>query len=64
MLRLVAIGYGDRPLSMILGCEPSTAATHVRNIIAKLGATNRSHACYLAHAQGLLVNDGWGIRVS
>lgn len=63
MLRLVAIGYGDRPISMILGVAPATAASHVKNIAAKLGATNRSHACYLAQEQGLLRSDGINIHV-
>lgn len=63
VLRLVAIGYGDRPISMILGVSPSTAASHVKSIVGKLGATNRSHACYLAQQQGLLRHDGIDIHV-
>lgn len=49
---------------MILGCAPSTAESHVKNLVAKLGATNRSHACYLAQEQGLLRSDGTNIHVT
>ena len=49
---------------MILGCAPDTAASHVKNIIAKLSAKNRSHACYLAQEQGLLRSDGMDIHVT
>lgn len=48
---------------MMLGVAQSTAVSHCRHIMAKLGARNRAHACYLAVQAGLLAFDGEDIRV-
>lgn len=47
----------------MLGVAESTAASHCKNIMSKLGGRNRAHACYLAVCAGLLAFDGEDIRV-
>lgn len=63
MLRLVANGFGDRPIAMILGCGPATVASHVKSINDKLGARTRTQACVLARQRGDLIFDGFDHHV-
>ncbi len=57
VLRLLARGYTNREIStaLILGVE--TIKTHVANILAKLGQTDRTQAVVQALKQGLLLLD-------
>lgn len=64
VLRLLARGYTNREISaaLILGVE--TIKTHVANVLAKLGQTDRTQAVVQALKQGILLLDeieldGW-----
>jgi DNA-binding NarL/FixJ family response regulator len=48
VLRLVAAGKTDREIAAALSVSPHTASTHVRNILAKLGADSRTAAAAYA----------------
>ncbi|GIK72549.1 MAG: LuxR family transcriptional regulator [Chloroflexota bacterium] len=54
VLRLMAIGQPNRAIAETLIIAPSTVKTHVNNILAKLGATNRTEAVAKARAIGVL----------
>lgn len=48
VLQLMAMGYTNQEIAQNLVVSDSTAKFHVGNIIAKLGANNRTHAVYIA----------------
>ena len=54
VLRLIATGAGNQAVAEALFVSHATVATHLRNILAKLGAPNRVGAVALARDQGLL----------
>jgi DNA-binding NarL/FixJ family response regulator len=54
VLRLLAIGRSNRDIADTLCISLSTVATHVRNILSKTGAVNRTEAAAYAMRQGLL----------
>ena len=54
VLRLVAAGQPDRQLADELVVVLDTVKKHVRNILRKLGACNRTHSVARARALGLL----------
>ncbi|MFN3331446.1 MAG: LuxR C-terminal-related transcriptional regulator [Caldilinea sp.] len=54
VLRLIAAGLPNKAIAETLVIAPSTVKTHVNNILAKLGATNRTEAVAKAQALGLL----------
>ncbi len=49
VLRLVAIGRGNRDIAAELFIPPKTASVHVSNILAKLGVSSRVEAAALVH---------------
>jgi non-specific serine/threonine protein kinase len=53
VLRLLAAGRSDRAIAAALSVSPHTASTHVRNILAKLGAESRTAAAAYAFRYGL-----------
>jgi len=53
VLRLLAAGRSDRAIAAALSVSPHTASTHVRNILAKLGAESRTAAAAYAFRHGL-----------
>ena len=53
VLRLLAAGRTDRAIAAALSVSPHTASTHVRNILAKLGAESRTAAAAYAFRHGL-----------
>ena len=53
VLRLVAAGRTNRDIAADLFISAKTASVHVSNIMAKLGATNRTQAAAIAQSQGL-----------
>ncbi len=53
MLVLVAQGRTNREIGEDLFISEKTASVHVSNIMAKLGAANRTEAGAKAHALGL-----------
>jgi DNA-binding CsgD family transcriptional regulator len=48
VLRLIAIGRSNADIAMVLEISLNTVATHVRNILAKTGCTNRTEAAAYA----------------
>jgi two-component system NarL family response regulator len=53
-LLLVASGHSNKLIGLTLTISEETAKTHVRNIIAKLGARDRTHAVTLAVRRGIM----------
>ncbi len=54
VLRLVAVGANASQIAVELSITEATVRTHVKNILARLGAHNRAHAVALAMTRGLL----------
>jgi two-component system NarL family response regulator len=54
VLHCVAAGSMDREIALQLSISLSTVKTHVRNILAKLHASNRHQAALLAMREGLI----------
>lgn len=53
VLELVAKGHSDREISSKLGIARTTAKNHMKSIIEKLGAKNRTEAASIAREMGL-----------
>jgi DNA-binding CsgD family transcriptional regulator len=53
VLRLLVVGHSNREIATALYIAPKTASVHVSNILAKLGASSRTEAAAIAHANGL-----------
>jgi DNA-binding CsgD family transcriptional regulator len=54
VVRLLAAGASNREIAAQLFISEHTAANHVRNILTKIGAGNRTQAAIYASAHGLL----------
>jgi len=54
VLRLVAAGHANKTISVRLGINEETTKTHVKNILAKLGAKDRTHAVSLGLKRGII----------
>lgn len=54
VLRLVATGLSNRQIAHGLNIAEHTVKVHVRNILAKLGARDRTHAVTIALKRGFL----------
>ena len=54
VLSLIAAGKSNKELAVHLSISEETAKTHVRNILAKLGAQDRTHAVTLALQRGII----------
>jgi DNA-binding CsgD family transcriptional regulator len=54
VLRLVAAGLSNREIGQELSISGHTVANHVRSILRKTGATNRTEAAGYAHRNALL----------
>ncbi|MER3487645.1 MAG: hypothetical protein C4307_02360 [Chloroflexota bacterium] len=54
VLRLLANGYGNKEIALVLRVGPETVKTHVRNVLVALNARNRAHAVAIAYRLGLL----------
>jgi DNA-binding NarL/FixJ family response regulator len=61
VLALVAAGNSNREIGALLSVTEETAKAHMKRIIAKLGARDRTHAVTLALARGFLP-DGVGSK--
>jgi DNA-binding NarL/FixJ family response regulator len=53
-VRLLAAGASNREIAARLVISEHTAANHVRNILTKIGAGNRTQAAIYASGHGLL----------
>jgi DNA-binding NarL/FixJ family response regulator len=54
VLRLIAAGNPNKEIGAQLGLTEETVKSHVRNILAKLGANDRTHAVTLALKRGII----------
>jgi DNA-binding NarL/FixJ family response regulator len=54
VLRLVASGLANKVISAQLDINEETTKTHVKNILAKLGARDRTHAVSLGLKRGII----------
>lgn len=54
VLRLAAAGNSNHEIGMLLSVSKETAKAHMKHIMAKLGANDRTHAVTLALARGIL----------
>jgi DNA-binding NarL/FixJ family response regulator len=54
VLRLVASGHANKEISARLFINQETTKTHVKNILAKLGAKDRTHAVSLGLKRGII----------
>jgi DNA-binding NarL/FixJ family response regulator len=55
VLSLIAAGQSNKELAAQLSISEETAKTHVRSILAKLDANDRTHAVTLALRRGIIV---------
>jgi DNA-binding NarL/FixJ family response regulator len=54
VLRLVASGHANKEISARLSINEETTKSHVKNILAKLGAKDRTHAVSLGLKRGII----------
>lgn len=54
VLSLIADGQSNKEIARVLDLSPSTVKTHVANIIAAIGASNRTEAAFQAKVMGLI----------
>jgi DNA-binding NarL/FixJ family response regulator len=54
VLRLVASGHANKEISAHLSINAETTKTHIKNILAKLGAKDRTHAVSLGLKRGII----------
>jgi DNA-binding NarL/FixJ family response regulator len=54
VLQLVASGYANKVISSTLAINDETTKTHIKNILAKLGARDRTHAASLGLKRGII----------
>src|SRR5262245_53344049 len=54
VLRLIADGYSNGQIGDLLHIAESTAKTHVKRILAKIGARDRAQAVVIAYQGGLM----------
>ncbi|HEY2382421.1 MAG TPA: response regulator transcription factor [Terriglobia bacterium] len=58
VLSLIAKGLGNKEVADQLGTSDGTVRIHVQHILAKLGASDRTHAVSIALQRGILRVDG------
>ena len=54
VLQLVGSGYANKVISAKLDINEETTKTHIKNILAKLGARDRTHAVSLGLKRGII----------
>jgi len=54
ILRRIAVGIGNRDIGSELGIGEETVKSHVKRLLAKLGANDRTHAVTIAIRRGIL----------
>ena len=54
VLRLIAEGYSNQEIAGLLAIAESTAKTHAKRVLAKIGARDRAQAVVIAYQSGLM----------
>ena len=54
VLRLIAAGNANKEIATQLGLTEQTVKSHVKNILGKLGANDRTHAVTIALKRGIM----------
>jgi DNA-binding NarL/FixJ family response regulator len=54
VLRLVGSGNTNREIGTLLSLTEETVKSHIRNILAKLGANDRTHALAIGIKRGII----------
>ena len=54
VLKLIASGYANKVISAHLAINEETTKTHIKNILAKLGVRDRTHAVSVALKRGVI----------
>ena len=54
VLRLIAAGNSNKKVAALLGISEETVKAHVRSILSKLGAHDRTHAVTIALKRGII----------
>ena len=54
VLRLVAVGNANKEIGAQLSLTEVTVKSHVKNVLAKLGANDRTHAVTIALKRGII----------
>jgi DNA-binding NarL/FixJ family response regulator len=54
VLRLVAVGNANKEIGALLSMTEVTVKSHVKNILSKLGANDRTHAVTIALKRGII----------
>jgi DNA-binding NarL/FixJ family response regulator len=54
VLRLVAAGNANKEIGALLSLTEVTVKSHVKNVLAKLGANDRTHAVTIALKRGII----------
>ncbi|WP_158688066.1 MULTISPECIES: helix-turn-helix transcriptional regulator [Actinomycetes] len=54
IVALIAVGGDNQSIARELGVSVDTIKAHVRKILSKMGARNRSHAVHIAHEWDIL----------
>jgi DNA-binding NarL/FixJ family response regulator len=54
VLRLVAVGNANKEIAAQLGLTEETVKSHVKNVLAKLGANDRTHAVTIGLKRGII----------
>lgn len=54
VLQLVANGHSNKRIAHRLAISEETAKSHVKNILSKLGAVDRTHAAILGLKRGII----------
>jgi len=54
VLRLIAVGNANKEISARLSIAEDTVKSHVTNILAKLGANDRTHAVTIGLKRGII----------
>lgn len=55
VLKLVACGFANKTISAQLEINEETTKTHIKNVLAKLGARDRTHAVALGLKRGIIL---------
>jgi two-component system, NarL family, response regulator len=55
VLKLVASGYANKAISAHLDINEETTKTHIKSVLAKLGARDRTHAVSLGLKRGIIL---------